>query len=148
MGASGGKSKGPPPAVKKLLGLFGSQREEDRMVGYLSFLKIGPKLLKFLPGTAPVLQPVCCIWGAEPVNVMPCTADHQFLYCWTSSQCWTISILKVCQRSDCHVRPWGNAVSLLLLVLSDCTCSIAESYRRPVGWMLCTIKTVLNSWAC
>ncbi|KAL3147924.1 Magnesium chelatase, variant 2 [Trebouxia sp. C0010 RCD-2024] len=50
MGASGGKSKGPPPAVKKLLGLFGSQREEDRMVGYLSFLKIGPKLLKFLPG--------------------------------------------------------------------------------------------------
>ena len=50
MGASGGKSKGPPPAVKKLLGMFGSQREEDRMVGYLSFLKIGPKLLKFLPG--------------------------------------------------------------------------------------------------
>ena len=50
MGASGGKSKGPPPAVKKLLGLFGSQREEDRMVGYLSFLKLGPKLLKFLPG--------------------------------------------------------------------------------------------------
>lgn len=50
MGASGGKSKGPPLAVKKLLGLFGSQREEDRMVGYLSFLKVGPKLLKFLPG--------------------------------------------------------------------------------------------------
>ncbi|KAL0032609.1 hypothetical protein WJX77_010520 [Trebouxia sp. C0004] len=50
MGSPGGKSKGPPPAVKKLLGLFGSQREEDRMVGYLSFLKLGPKLLKFLPG--------------------------------------------------------------------------------------------------
>jgi len=50
MGSSGRKSKGPPPAVKKLLGLFGSQREEDRMVGYLSFLKLGPKLLKFLPG--------------------------------------------------------------------------------------------------
>ena len=46
-----GKSKGPPPAVKKVLSLFGSGREEDRMVGYLSFLKIGPKLLKFLPGT-------------------------------------------------------------------------------------------------
>lgn len=45
-----GKSKGPPPAVKKVLSLFGSGREEDRMVGYLSFLKIGPKLLKFLPG--------------------------------------------------------------------------------------------------
>jgi magnesium chelatase subunit H len=50
MGSPGAKSKGPPPAVKKLLGLFGSQREEDRMVGYLSFLKLGPKLLKFLPG--------------------------------------------------------------------------------------------------
>ena len=46
----GGKSKGPPPAVKKLLSLFGSGREEDRMVGYLSFLKLGPKLLRFLPG--------------------------------------------------------------------------------------------------
>lgn len=48
--APGGKAAGPPPAVKKLLGLFGSGREEDKMVGYLSFLKIGPKLLKFLPG--------------------------------------------------------------------------------------------------
>lgn len=45
-----GKSKGPPPAVKKVLSLFGSGREEDRMTGYLSFLKIGPKLLRFLPG--------------------------------------------------------------------------------------------------
>ena len=52
-----GKSKGPPPAVKKVLGLFGSGREEDRMVGYLSFLKIGPKLLRFLPGTPP--KPPC-----------------------------------------------------------------------------------------
>lgn len=44
------KSKGPPPAVQKVLKLFGSKREEDKLVGYLSFLKIGPKLLKFLPG--------------------------------------------------------------------------------------------------
>ena len=50
MMAPGGKSSGPPPAVKKVLSLFGSGREEDKMVGYLSFLKIGPKLLKFLPG--------------------------------------------------------------------------------------------------
>lgn len=53
-----GKSKGPPPAVKKVLSLFGSGREEDRMVGYLSFLKIGPKLLKFLPGAA-----LPCLWS-------------------------------------------------------------------------------------
>jgi hypothetical protein len=30
--------------------MFGSGREEDRMTGYLSFLKIGPQLLKFIPG--------------------------------------------------------------------------------------------------
>ena len=50
MSAPGGKAAGPPPAVKKVLSMFGSGREEDKMVGYLSFLKIGPKLLKFLPG--------------------------------------------------------------------------------------------------
>lgn len=36
--------------VKKVLSLFGSGREEDKLTGYLSFLKIGPQLLKFLPG--------------------------------------------------------------------------------------------------
>lgn len=36
--------------MKKVLSLFGSGREEDRMTGYLSFLKIGPQLLKFIPG--------------------------------------------------------------------------------------------------
>lgn len=29
---------------------FALQREEDKLVGYLSFLKIGPKLLRFIPG--------------------------------------------------------------------------------------------------
>ena len=77
MGSSGGKSKGPPPAVKKLLGLFGSQREEDRMVGYLSFLKLGPKLLKFLPGSAAPFAfgklPVeNCLWKRQfPKTGMP-----------------------------------------------------------------------------
>ena len=45
-----GKSQGPPPIVKKVLSLFGSKKEEDKMVGYLSFLKVGPQLLKFIPG--------------------------------------------------------------------------------------------------
>lgn len=49
--SGGGKSQGAPPVVKKLLSLFGSKREEDRMLGYLSFLKIGPKILKFIPGS-------------------------------------------------------------------------------------------------
>ena len=36
----GGGKQGPPPVVKKVLSLFGSKREEDKMVGYLSFLKV------------------------------------------------------------------------------------------------------------
>jgi magnesium chelatase subunit H len=52
-GGTTSKPTGPPPAVKKVLAMFGSGREEDKMVGYLSFLKVGPKLLKFLPNWAP-----------------------------------------------------------------------------------------------
>ena len=39
-----------PPLVKTLLNQFGSKREEDRLSGYLKFLKIGPKLLRYVPG--------------------------------------------------------------------------------------------------
>ena len=42
MGAGEGDKgrKGPPPVVQKVLSMFGSKREEDKMVGYLSFLKV------------------------------------------------------------------------------------------------------------
>ncbi len=40
MAPGGGGQQGPPPVVKKVLSLFGSKREEDKMVGYLSFLKV------------------------------------------------------------------------------------------------------------
>ncbi len=50
MNTPAGQKAGPPPAVKKVLSMFGSGREEDRLTGYLSMLKIGPKLLKFVPG--------------------------------------------------------------------------------------------------
>jgi hypothetical protein len=39
--------------------MFGSGREEDRLTGYLSFLKVGPQLLKFIPGVACVCVCVC-----------------------------------------------------------------------------------------
>ena len=48
--APDGQKAGPPPAVKAILAKFGSGKEEDKLVGYLSFLKIGPALLKFVPG--------------------------------------------------------------------------------------------------
>lgn len=50
MASSTGQKAGPPPAVKKVLSLFGSGREEDKLTGYLSMLKIGPAMLKWVPG--------------------------------------------------------------------------------------------------
>ena len=48
--AISGKSKGMPKPIKFILDKFSQGREEDRLAGYLSFLKIGPKLLKYVPG--------------------------------------------------------------------------------------------------
>lgn len=45
----GDKPKGMPKPIQFILSKFGSGREEDRLAGYLSFLKAGPKLLKFIP---------------------------------------------------------------------------------------------------
>eukprot|EP00977_Amphora_coffeiformis_P020580 scaffold8374_cov175-Amphora_coffeaeformis.AAC.19 len=41
---------GPPPAVKAVLSKFGSGKEEDKLAGYLKLLKVGPDLLKLVPG--------------------------------------------------------------------------------------------------
>jgi magnesium chelatase subunit H len=45
----GGSSAGMPRPIQALLAKFGSGREEDRLAAYLGFLKVGPKLLRFLP---------------------------------------------------------------------------------------------------
>ncbi|MEB3292207.1 MAG: magnesium chelatase subunit H [Synechococcales bacterium] len=47
--AIGDRPKGMPKPVQFILSKFGSGREEDKLAGYLSFLKVGPKLLKFVP---------------------------------------------------------------------------------------------------
>lgn len=47
--AIGDKPKGMPKPIQFILSKFGSGREEDKLAGYLSFLKTGPKLLKFVP---------------------------------------------------------------------------------------------------
>ena len=41
---------GPPPAIKAVLSKFGSGKEEDKLAGYLKLLKVGPDLLKLIPG--------------------------------------------------------------------------------------------------
>ena len=45
----GDKPKGMPKPVKFILDKFSNGREEDKLAGYISFLKVGPKLLKFIP---------------------------------------------------------------------------------------------------
>ncbi|MEB3320776.1 MAG: magnesium chelatase subunit H [Cyanobium sp.] len=47
--AIGAGSRGMPRPVRALLDKFGSGREEDRLAAYVGFLKVGPKLLRFLP---------------------------------------------------------------------------------------------------
>ncbi len=47
--AIGDRPKGMPKPVRFILDKFGGGREEDRLAGYISFLKVGPKLLKYLP---------------------------------------------------------------------------------------------------
>ncbi|MEH2012581.1 magnesium chelatase subunit H [Nostoc sp.] len=48
--AIGDKPKGMPKPIKFILDKFSNGREEDKLAGYISFLKIGPKLLKYVPG--------------------------------------------------------------------------------------------------
>ena len=45
----GDKPKGMPKPIKFILSKFSNSREEDKLAGYLSFLKTGPKLLKYIP---------------------------------------------------------------------------------------------------
>ena len=47
--AIGDKPKGMPKPIKFILDKFSKGGEEDRLAGYISFLKTGPKLLKFIP---------------------------------------------------------------------------------------------------
>jgi len=44
------KGLGPPPAIKAILSKFSSGKEEDKLAGYIKLLKLGPDLLKFVPG--------------------------------------------------------------------------------------------------
>jgi len=46
----GDKPKGMPKPIKFFLDMFGAKgKEEDKLAGYINFLKTGPQLLKFIP---------------------------------------------------------------------------------------------------
>jgi len=46
----GDKPKGMPKPIQFILSKFTNAKEEDKLAGYISFLKTGPKLLKYIPG--------------------------------------------------------------------------------------------------
>ena len=48
--AIGDKPQGMPKPIQFILSKFSNNKEEDKLAGYLSFLKVGPKLLKYIPG--------------------------------------------------------------------------------------------------
>ena len=77
--AIGDKPKGMPKPVKFILSKFGNSREEDKLAGYLSFLKIGPKLLKFIPvGKVQDLRNWLIIYGYWNAG----GADNVAALCW------------------------------------------------------------------
>ncbi|HHP7232493.1 MAG TPA: magnesium chelatase subunit H, partial [Xenococcaceae cyanobacterium] len=45
----GDKPQGMPKPIKFILSKFTNSKEEDKLAGYISFLKTGPKLLKYIP---------------------------------------------------------------------------------------------------
>jgi len=47
--AIGDKPKGMPKPIQFILSKFTNSKEEDKLAGYISFLKTGPKLLKYIP---------------------------------------------------------------------------------------------------
>lgn len=50
---------------------------QDKLVGYLSFLKIGPKLLRFLPGKkARDLRNWLTIYGVQTTHAQPSPCIH------------------------------------------------------------------------
>lgn len=112
MVAPEGKKAGPPPAVKRILELFGSGKEEDKLAvrsacytvvcecatlsvhldqarvvqGYLSFLKIGPKILKFVP-----------IRKAQDLRAWCVLVSSHVATCGQP----TISLIETCFRGAC-----------------------------------------------
>jgi magnesium chelatase subunit H len=60
------KPKGMPKPVKFILDKFGDGKEEDKLAGYISILKVGPKLLKYIPiGKVQDLRNWLIIYGVE-----------------------------------------------------------------------------------
>jgi magnesium chelatase subunit H len=81
--AIGDKPKGMPKPIQFILSKFSSGREEDKLAGYLSFLKTGPKLLKFIPARkVQDLRNWLIIYGYWNAG----GADNFAAMCWTIAE--------------------------------------------------------------
>ncbi len=81
--AIGDRPKGMPKPVKFILDKFSKGKEEDRLAGYLSFLKTGPKLLKFIPAQkVQDLRNWLIIYGYWNAG----GADNFAAMCWTLAE--------------------------------------------------------------
>jgi magnesium chelatase subunit H len=79
----GDKPKGMPKPVQFILSKFSSGKEEDKLAGYISFLKTGPKLLKFIPSQkVQDLRNWLIIYGYWNAG----GSDNFAFMCWTIAQ--------------------------------------------------------------
>jgi magnesium chelatase subunit H len=79
----GDRPKGMPKPVKFILDKFSKGKEEDRLAGYISFLKTGPKLLKFIPAQkVQDLRNWLIIYGYWNAS----GADNFAAMCWTLAE--------------------------------------------------------------
>ncbi len=79
----GDKPKGMPKPIQFILSKFSSGKEEDKLAGYLSFLKTGPKLLKFIPAKkVQDLRNWLIIYGYWNAG----GSDNFAAMCWTIAQ--------------------------------------------------------------
>lgn len=82
----GEKPKGMPKPVQFILSKFSNSREEDKLAGYISFLKTGPKLLKYIPAKKVqdlrnwlIIYGYWNAGGADNVAAMAWTLAEQYL---------------------------------------------------------------------
>ena len=76
----GDKPKGMPKPVQFILSKFTNSKEEDKLAGYISFLKTGPKLLKYIPAKkVPDLRNWLIIYGYWNAG----GTENVAAMCWT-----------------------------------------------------------------
>ncbi|MEB3830030.1 magnesium chelatase subunit H [Phormidium sp. CCY1219] len=81
--AFGEKPKGMPKPIKFILSKFSNTKEEDKLAGYISFLKTGPKLLKFVPvGKVQDLRNWLIVYGYWNAG----GAENVAAMCWTLAE--------------------------------------------------------------